>query len=316
MSGETSKSKSPDKPRKRASAVDLSFGNVLDDLENDSVLGPSVEPDPLFPALGLPEPIPDVFINVSRDEKRKVESPDTSKHRRCSSDTFLELLKQLAGQDKQAQTEDLLKGKGKRRRPTADEIMQDDILNLLQSKVGYNRPYRYNFEEDSLDGNTSSDGVGVEGEGQQQPTTSRHAERLAYIDGEGENLDNEGVRVKVQDEDDRGKGKQQQGKRRKNKRSFSHDDNMPETSTRNRGLSLVDEKKAKRILANRISAQKSRTRKLQFVGNLESTVSQLYKEVSILSPQLDVAKQQREHLQFINEQLKKQVKHIERRLSE
>ena len=91
---------------------------------------------------------------------------------------------------------------------------------------------------------------------------------------------------------------------------------MPETSTRNRGLSLVDEKKAKRILANRISAQKSRTRKLQFVGNLESTVSQLYKEVSILSPQLDVAKQQREHLQFINEQLKKQVKHIERRLSE
>ena len=122
--------------------------------------------------------------------------------------------------------------------------------------------------------------------------------------------------MKVQDEDDRGKGKQQQGKRRKNKRSFSHDDNMPETSTRNRGLSLVDEKKAKRILANRISAQKSRTRKLQFVGKLESTVSQLYKEVSILSPQLYVAKQQREHLQFINEQLKKQVKHIERRLSE
>ena len=52
------------------------------------------------------------------------------------------------------------------------------------------------------------------------------------------------------------------------------------------------------------------------MGNLESTVSQLYKEVSILSPQLDVAKQQREHLQFINEQPKKQVKHIERRLSE
>ena len=69
--------------------------------------------------------------------------------------------------------------------------------------------------------------------------------------------------MKVQDEDDRGKGKQQQqGKRRKNKSSLSHDDNMPETSTRNRGLSLVDEKKAKRILANRISAQKSRMRKL------------------------------------------------------
>ena len=86
MSGETSKSKSPDKPRKRASAVDLSFGNVLNDLENDPVLGPSVEPDPLFPALGLPEPIPDVFINVSRGEKRKVESPDTSKHRRLEQD--------------------------------------------------------------------------------------------------------------------------------------------------------------------------------------------------------------------------------------
>ncbi|WZN66778.1 BZIP domain-containing protein [Chloropicon roscoffensis] len=81
---------------------------------------------------------------------------------------------------------------------------------------------------------------------------------------------------------------------------------------RSRALSLVDEKKAKRILANRIPAQQSRVRKMQFVGNLESTVSELYKDLSLLQPQLDVARKQKQSLALINQELKSEGERLDR----
>eukprot|EP00951_Prasinocladus_malaysianus_P014097 scaffold107259_cov46-Prasinocladus_malaysianus.AAC.1 len=46
-----------------------------------------------------------------------------------------------------------------------------------------------------------------------------------------------------------------------------------------------DPKKAKRIMANRQSAQRSRMRKLQYTSDLEKSVSRLHTEISQLNPQ-------------------------------
>ncbi|MCO5564977.1 hypothetical protein L7F22_018647 [Adiantum nelumboides] len=48
----------------------------------------------------------------------------------------------------------------------------------------------------------------------------------------------------------------------------------------------LDPKRAKRILANRQSAQRTRVRKLQYITELERTVNVLQEEVSALSPQV------------------------------
>lgn len=48
----------------------------------------------------------------------------------------------------------------------------------------------------------------------------------------------------------------------------------------------LDPKKAKRILANRQSAQRSRVRKLQYISELERSVNALQTEVSTMSPQV------------------------------
>ena len=92
----------------------------------------------------------------------------------------------------------------------------------------------------------------------------------------------------------------------------SPDDTSVGNVQRSRALSLVDEKKAKRILANRIPAQQSRVRKMQFVGNLESTVSELYKDLSLLQPQLDVARKQKQSLALINQELKSEGERLDR----
>ena len=68
----------------------------------------------------------------------------------------------------------------------------------------------------------------------------------------------------------------------------------------------MDEKKAKRILANRISAQKSRMRKLNFIGGLEKNVAALQNQIEVLKPQLEKAVQQNCDLKKINNELKKQ----------
>lgn len=69
----------------------------------------------------------------------------------------------------------------------------------------------------------------------------------------------------------------------------------------------LDPKKAKRVLANRQSAQRSRVRKLQYIAELEGIVSTLQMEVSTLSLQMIYLKHQRALLNMDNNALKKQV---------
>ncbi|XP_075098232.1 basic leucine zipper 34-like [Nicotiana tabacum] len=70
---------------------------------------------------------------------------------------------------------------------------------------------------------------------------------------------------------------------------------------------VVDPKRIKRILANRQSAQRSRVRKLQYVSELERSVSTLQAEVSVLSPRVAFLDHQRLVLNVDNSALRQRI---------
>lgn len=69
----------------------------------------------------------------------------------------------------------------------------------------------------------------------------------------------------------------------------------------------LDPKRAKRILANRQSAQRSRVRKLQYISELERTVNVLQDEVSALSPQVTYLDRHRILLNVDNSAMKQRI---------
>ncbi|XP_028807811.1 basic leucine zipper 61-like [Neltuma alba] len=70
---------------------------------------------------------------------------------------------------------------------------------------------------------------------------------------------------------------------------------------------ITDPKRVKRILANRQSAQRSRVRKLQYIIELERSVTSLQAEVSVLSPRVAFLDQQRLLLNVDNGALKQRL---------
>lgn len=70
---------------------------------------------------------------------------------------------------------------------------------------------------------------------------------------------------------------------------------------------VVDPKRVKRILANRQSAQRSRVRKLQYISELERSVTTLQTEVSALSPRVAFFDHQRSILTVGNSHLKQRI---------
>ncbi|XP_019100580.1 PREDICTED: basic leucine zipper 34-like, partial [Camelina sativa] len=82
-------------------------------------------------------------------------------------------------------------------------------------------------------------------------------------------------------------------------------------STNNSGNSsgnrILDPKRVKRILANRQSAQRSRVRKLQYISELERSVTSLQAEVSVLSPRVAFLDHQRLLLNVDNSALKQRI---------
>ncbi|KAK6230672.1 hypothetical protein QUC31_002190 [Theobroma cacao] len=71
--------------------------------------------------------------------------------------------------------------------------------------------------------------------------------------------------------------------------------------------SIIDPKRVKRILANRQSAQRSRVRKLQYISELERSVTTLQTEVSALSPRVAFLDHQRLILNVDNSALKQRI---------
>ncbi|EXB75015.1 Transcription factor RF2b [Morus notabilis] len=71
--------------------------------------------------------------------------------------------------------------------------------------------------------------------------------------------------------------------------------------------SIIDPKRVKRILANRQSAQRSRVRKLQYISELEHSVTALQSEVSALSPRVAFLDHQRLILNVDNSALKQRI---------
>ncbi|KAK8939194.1 Transcription factor VIP1 [Platanthera zijinensis] len=70
---------------------------------------------------------------------------------------------------------------------------------------------------------------------------------------------------------------------------------------------VMDTKRVKRILANRQSAQRSRVRKLQYISELERSVTALQTEVSALSPRVAFFDHQRSVLSVGNSHLKQRI---------
>ncbi|CAN4075466.1 unnamed protein product [Withania somnifera] len=85
--------------------------------------------------------------------------------------------------------------------------------------------------------------------------------------------------------------------------------NYQNASTNNEYSSerVVDPKRIKRILANRQSAQRSRVRKLQYVSELERSVTTLQAEVSVLSPRVAFLDHQRLLLNVDNSALRQKI---------
>ncbi|XP_078177428.1 basic leucine zipper 6-like [Carex rostrata] len=73
------------------------------------------------------------------------------------------------------------------------------------------------------------------------------------------------------------------------------------------GTQFVDPKRVKRILANRQSAQRSRVRKLQYISELERSVTTLQMEVSALSPRVAFLDHQRSLLTVGNSHLRQRI---------
>ncbi|XP_022941093.1 basic leucine zipper 34-like [Cucurbita moschata] len=73
------------------------------------------------------------------------------------------------------------------------------------------------------------------------------------------------------------------------------------------GDNTIDPKRVKRILANRQSAQRSRVRKLQYISELERSVTTLQTEVSALSPRVAFLDHQRLILNVDNSALKQRI---------
>ncbi|XP_016188168.1 basic leucine zipper 61-like [Arachis ipaensis] len=78
-------------------------------------------------------------------------------------------------------------------------------------------------------------------------------------------------------------------------------------ATTNSSEKITDPKRVKRILANRQSAQRSRVRKLQYISELERSVTSLQAEVSVLSPRVAFLDHQRLLLNVDNSALKQRI---------
>ncbi|KAJ7981795.1 Basic-leucine zipper transcription factor family protein [Quillaja saponaria] len=81
----------------------------------------------------------------------------------------------------------------------------------------------------------------------------------------------------------------------------------PPSSSNRSGDFVIDPKRVKRILANRQSAQRSRVRKLQYISDLERSVTSLQTEVSALSPRVAFLDHQRLVLNVDNSALKQRI---------
>ncbi|CAI8617471.1 unnamed protein product [Vicia faba] len=90
-------------------------------------------------------------------------------------------------------------------------------------------------------------------------------------------------------------------------RVVNDDDDDANGNTTYSSQKITDPKRVKRILANRQSAQRSRVRKLQYISELERSVTSLQAEVSVLSPRVAFLDHQRLLLNVDNSALKQRI---------
>ncbi|KAJ3686306.1 hypothetical protein LUZ61_015470 [Rhynchospora tenuis] len=141
------------------------------------------------------------------------------------------------------------------------------------------------------------------------------SDSVAFLDGpqEFERLDDEQLMSMFADnEDEMAAASLVDTKRESDSRSGSEEPQNVKAEPQNAGseaadTGIVDPKRVKRILANRQSAQRSRVRKLQYISELERSVTTLQMEVSALSPRVAFLDHQRSLLTVGNSHLKQRI---------
>ncbi|WRX34167.1 Basic-leucine zipper domain - like 10 [Theobroma cacao] len=69
----------------------------------------------------------------------------------------------------------------------------------------------------------------------------------------------------------------------------------------------MDPKKLRRVISNRLSAQKSRMKKLQYVSEMEKKVEVLESQIAVLAPQVALYRNQKHYLQMEQKGLKQRI---------
>ncbi|KAL2328143.1 hypothetical protein Fmac_021570 [Flemingia macrophylla] len=119
-----------------------------------------------------------------------------------------------------------------------------------------------------------------------------------------EEEEGEKKQVKNESDEDESQCKQESTQPPNNENDSNNNCNANATCSSDK---ITDPKRVKRILANRQSAQRSRVRKLQYISELERSVTSLQAEVSVLSPRVAFLDHQRLLLNVDNSALKQRI---------
>eukprot|EP00240_Pyramimonas_obovata_P000594 CAMPEP_0118933040 /NCGR_PEP_ID=MMETSP1169-20130426/11074_1 /TAXON_ID=36882 /ORGANISM="Pyramimonas obovata, Strain CCMP722" /LENGTH=549 /DNA_ID=CAMNT_0006875759 /DNA_START=523 /DNA_END=2172 /DNA_ORIENTATION=+ len=288
--------------------------------QTGSRLGPSHKPGTSAPTNSRRRKAPAAALNddanweLDLKSLSRNEAPRRGNHRRCASDSFA--LTDLNF------TEDLADWATKPMRETAAENSMVDVgafgyeggedfndeqllsmfmdVDGLNSLPGATGPSQQN-QQAYMQGSASGIGGGVNrlpasplSKGSSRGNSGRKGsgtikpEDLVQI---GPSMLKESSMAPNNDDEKMGEGEDE-----------DEDDEAGDTTTE------LDPKRAKRILANRQSAQRSRMRKLQYISELEKNVSRLHKQVDEYGPKI---KEKQEH----NAALKQNVEALQQRLA-
>ncbi|CAA3005983.1 basic leucine zipper 61-like [Olea europaea subsp. europaea] len=139
------------------------------------------------------------------------------------------------------------------------------------------------------------------------PTTRSSSSPSSPSDQNGENNEKITTVVEVEEEPHRVQPKNEPGEVDSSCKPPVESLPPAKSSDNASGDTIVDPKRIKRVLANRQSAQRSRVRKLQYISELERSVTTLQSEVSALSPRVAFLDHQRLLLNVDNSALRQRI---------
>ncbi|KAJ7552458.1 hypothetical protein O6H91_06G056200 [Diphasiastrum complanatum] len=255
------------------------------------------------PSVSMHSHIPSSELNFSTDVKLMPDRPPRSTgHRRTQSDIAFRLPDDISfEQEFGLQGTEL---------PTLSDDVGEDILSMYIDMEKYNA---YNISSSSIQGSNGDESY--------LPAAAHHSRSLSMdgsLSGFNENRDLMGTGV---GKSDVRRARHQHSNSMDGSMSFENDllmgdlDNTEAkkalAASKLAALALVDPKRAKRILANRQSAARSKERKMRYISELERKVQTLQTEATTLSAQFTILQRDTTGLSTENNELKLRLQAVE-----